>query len=288
MKRTLTTSLMIAAALALSACDSDDDDDSLGDVIVDATDAGGTDGDGTDAGATDGDGTDAGATDGDGTDAGATDGDGTDGGNTASFQVTFNNLSGQLMTPPVVAIHDASINLFVVGEDASNEVQAIAEMGDNAPLVAFATDPANAAVVSAAGVAGDGPFGPGVENAVTTTLSTDQADHVFSAVNMVICTNDGIAGFDSISLPTDTNPLTLVAMVYDAGTRQNQPDSETFFPPPCRTGDVVEAPLEDPRQPISGHPGQTGLVVPTDGPAAGLNFDLAPSQQLLEVTITRN
>ena len=111
---------------------------------------------------------------------------------------------------------------------------------------------------------------------------------MFSAVNMVICTNDGIAGFDSISLPTGTDPLTLVAMVYDAGTRINQPDSESFFPPPCRTGDVVEAPLEDPRQPIAGHPGQSGLVVPTEGPAAGADFDIAPFQQILEVEIVRN
>ena len=73
-----------------------------------------------------------------------------------SFQVTFTNLTGgQLMTPPVVALHDPSVHLFQVGEVASDEIQVIAEMGNNAPLVEFAG--ANPSVVSAAGVAGAGP-----------------------------------------------------------------------------------------------------------------------------------
>lgn len=240
MKKTLTASL-IAATLALSACDSDDDDDS---PAPDPT------------------------------------------AESATYQITFTNLSSQLVTPPVVAIHDSSIHLFQIGEVASDQVQAIAEMGDNAPLVAFATDAANAAVVSAAGVAGDGPFGP--NGTTTLSLTTDQPDHVFSAVNMVICTNDAIAGFDSISLPTGTDPLTLTAVVYDAGTRQNQSDSETFFPPPCRVGDVVEAPLEDPRLAIGPHAGYTGLNVPTEGPAAGLDFTLTTGDQVLQVEIVRN
>ena len=252
MKNTLIATL-IAASLALSACDSDDDDDSPSVDPTETTDPS----DPADPTA-----------------------------ESATFQVTFTNLSNQLVTPPVVAIHDASIHLFQIGEEATDAVQAIAEMGDNAPLVAFATDEANAELVSAAGVAGAGPFGPG--GTETLSLTTDQADHVFSAVNMVICTNDAIAGFDSISLPTGTDPLTLTAVVYDAGTRQNQQDSETFFPPPCRVGDVVEAPLEDPRQNIGPHPGYSGLNVPTEGPAAGLDFTLNTGDTVLQVEIVRN
>lgn len=270
MKRTLTASL-IAASLALGACSSSDDDDGILGIDNPIDDIE----DGIEDGIDDITGEDDDDDDGDSDDA-----------DSATFQVTFTNLSSQLLTPPVVAIHDSSIHLFQVGEESSNAVQAIAEMGNNDPLVEFATDPDNAALVSAAGVAGDGPFGPG--NTVVTSLTSDQADHVFSAVNMVICTNDGIAGFDSISLPEGTDPLTLVAVVYDAGTRQNQADAETFFPPPCRSGDVVEAPLEDPRQPIAGHPGQTGLTSPTEGPAAGLSLDFAASQQVLQVEIVRN
>lgn len=205
-----------------------------------------------------------------------------------SYQITFTNLSqGQLMTAPVVAIHDSSIHLFQVGETSTDAIRDIAEMGSNDALVAFATAAENAAVVSAADVAGAGPFASG--DTVMTSLTTDQADHVFSAVNMVICTNDGISGFDSISLPADNEPLTLTAMAYDAGTRQNQNDSETFFPPPCRSGDVVEAPINDPREAIVQHPGQSGLNVPEqDATPPNSNWDFQAGEALLQVEIVRN
>ena len=217
------------------------------------------------------------------------------GGDPTTYQITFTNVSNQLVTPPVVAIHDTSVHLFQIGEEASDEVQAIAEMGNNDPLVAFAGT--LGAALSASGVAGDGPFGPG--GTATISLTTDQAEHVFSAVNMVICTNDGIAGFDSISLPTGTDPLVQTAVVYDAGTRVNGADSNTYFPGPCRatgeddagmliTTDLVEAALEDPRGVIGAHAGQSGVTQATAGPAAGLSFDFAPGASIIEVEIVRN
>jgi hypothetical protein len=222
-----------------------------------------------------------------------------DGGATAgeptTYQITFTNVSNQLVTPPVVAIHDTSVHLFQIGEEASDEVQAIAEMGDNTPLVELAGTLGDA--ISGAGVAGDGPFGPG--GTATISLTTDQPEHVFSAVNMVICTNDGIAGFDSISLPTGTDPLVQTAVVYDAGTRVNGADSNSYFPPPCRaTGvdsngdliltDLAEAALEDPRGVIGPHAGQTGITQATAGPANGLSFDFDSGASIIQVEIVRN
>ncbi len=199
-----------------------------------------------------------------------------------SFQVTFTNMTaGQLMTPPVVALHDPSAHLFVVGETASDAVRDIAETGNNAALVAFAGD--NADVVSAAGVAGDGPFAAG--GMVTTNLTTTETGQVFSAVNMVICTNDGISGVDSVALPAGNEPLVIMAMAYDAGTRINQADTESFFPPPCAASDVVvEAPVEDPRAPIAAHPGQSGLANVVEG----MNWDFAAGEAVLQIEIVRN
>ena len=230
--------------------------------------------------------------DGDGGGGGDDDGDGGDGGEPApvaeagSFQVTFTNLTqGQLMTPPVVALHDPAVNLFQVGEVASDAIQVIAEMGNNAPLVEFAL--ANPEVVSAAGVAGDGPFGPGDQ--VTLNLTTTAEGQVFSAVNMIICTNDGISGVDSVALPAGTDPVTLLARPYDAGTRINQDNSYSFFPPPCRTNaageliDVVEAPLEAPRLAIGAHPGQ----LDTANTPRGSNWDFATTDDVLMIEIVR-
>lgn len=200
-----------------------------------------------------------------------------------TFQITFTNMTtGQLMTPPVVALHDPSVHLFQVGETASDAVRDIAEMGDNTALVAFAGG--NPAVVSGAGVAGAGPFGP--SETVTISLTTELADQVLSAVNMVICTNDGISGVDSMALPADNTPVTVMAMPYDAGTRDNQADALSYFPPPCRVpeGTVVPAPEEDPRQPIAAHPGQSNLANVPDGS----NFDFAAGVPVLQIEVVRN
>ncbi|MBX2883945.1 MAG: spondin domain-containing protein [Granulosicoccus sp.] len=199
-----------------------------------------------------------------------------------TFQITFTNMTtGQLMTPPVVALHDASAHLFQVGEVASDAIRDIAEMGSNDALVAFAGD--NPDLVSGAGVAGTGPFGPG--ESVTISLSTAVEDQVLSAVNMVICTNDGISGVDSVALPPASDPvLTLNAMAYDAGTRVNEADAQSFFPPPCKVGDTVEAVVEDPRVAIAAHPGQSNLAnVPENS-----NWDFAAGAMVLQIEVTRN
>jgi len=198
-----------------------------------------------------------------------------------SFQVTFTNMTnGQLMTPPVVALHSPAAHLFEVGTQASDAIRDIAETGNNDALVAFAG--ANPDLVSAAGVAGAAPFPAG--DSVTTNLTTTLSGQVFSAVNMVICTNDGIAGVDSIALPSGNEPVTVMAMAYDAGTRVNQADAASFFPPPCKVGDTVEAPVENPRANIAAHPGQSGLANVPDGS----NWDFSAGDGVLQITITRN
>ncbi len=198
-----------------------------------------------------------------------------------TFQITLTNMTdGQLMTPAVVALHDPAAHLFQVGTQASDAIRDIAEMGSNDALVAFAT--ANPDLVSAAGVAGGAPFAAG--GSVTTSLTTTETGQVFSAVNMVICTNDGIAGVDSIALPAGNEPTTVMAMAYDAGTRVNQADAQTFFPGPCRTGDVVEAAVESPRANIAAHAGQTSVAnVPDDQ-----NWDFAAGAEVLKIEIVRN
>lgn len=198
-----------------------------------------------------------------------------------TFQITLTNMTaGQLMTPPVVALHDPAVSLFQVGAQASDAIRDIAEVGNSDALVAFAG--ANPDAVSAAGIAGTGPFGAGTS--VTTSLTTAETGQVFSAVNMVICTNDGISGVDSIALPAGTDPLTVMAMAYDAGTRTNQADALSFFPGPCRGGDVVEAPVESPRANITAHAGQSGLANVPDGQ----NWDFAAGDEVLRIEIVRN
>jgi len=46
------------------------------------------------------------------------------------YELTFTNLSGQPMTPPVVAIHNKRADVFEVGEGASEPVRALGDRAD--------------------------------------------------------------------------------------------------------------------------------------------------------------
>ncbi len=48
----------------------------------------------------------------------------------ATYEVTIHNLTrGQLITPPLVVVHDSSTSLFSVGQPASMELATLAEEG---------------------------------------------------------------------------------------------------------------------------------------------------------------
>lgn len=192
-----------------------------------------------------------------------------------SYLVEFTNLStGQPMTPPVAAIHDSSVHLFQIGTAASNELREIAENGNNDPMVALA---GSLAEVSASGLAfvdasAPGPVQPG--ETATLTLQTEADSHVFSAVNMVVCTNDGFAGADSVALPTGAEPVIIQALPYDAGTEVNELNADYWVPPCGGNGENLH---EDENGVTGAHPGQTGTG----------NFDFAGDSEIMQITITR-
>ena len=141
-----------------------------------------------------------------------------------TYNVTIENLtSGQPFTPPVVVAHTSAMDIFETGEAASAEIIAIAENGNNDPLVALVS---GASAVHAF-VAGDGPVMPGV----SATMSIQApAGSYLSAVFMLICTNDGFSGLDSMMLPA-TGSVTVDANAYDAGSEQNTEDFADMVPP---------------------------------------------------------
>ena len=141
-----------------------------------------------------------------------------------TYNVTIENLTtGQPFTPPVVVAHTSAMDTFETGEAASAEIIAIAENGNNDPLVALVS---GASAVHAY-VAGDGPVMPGA----SATMSIQApAGSYLSAVFMLICTNDGFSGLDSMMLPA-TGSVTVDANAYDAGSEQNTEDFADMVPP---------------------------------------------------------
>ena len=143
---------------------------------------------------------------------------------TVTYNVTIENLtSGQPFTPPVVAAHTSGMDVFNVGQAASAEVQAIAENGNNDPLVALLGG--SAAVLDSA--SGTAPVKPGESATITVEAPSGS---LLTVVFMLICTNDGFSGVDSMTLAASGSE-SVDANAYDAGTENNTEDFADIVPP---------------------------------------------------------
>jgi Spondin_N len=155
------------------------------------------------------------------------------------YEVTISNLTtGQPLTPPVVATHRGRHAVFEVGQRASVGVREIAENGNNAPLRAFIqTDPLNQFDGFAESMSGPlvPPNVPGDEDfdqSVTLTVEGGETAERLSFVTMLICTNDGFTGADSLKLPSKVGKsVTRETNGYDAGTEINTEDYADIVPP---------------------------------------------------------
>ncbi|MBT8336207.1 MAG: spondin domain-containing protein [Gemmatimonadetes bacterium] len=184
----------------------------------------------------------------------------------ASYRVTVHNLSsGQPFTPPLAAVHRTAISLFEVGAAASVEIQEIAENGNLAPMIAFAS----AAKHVKDAVVTEGPTLPPLLPGESVSFDVDgrTGAKYLSVVSMLICTNDGFTGVNSMRLPRRVGETASVdAYGYDAGTEVNT-EAWSDLVPPCAplTGfDAMGAGtgMSDPTLAEDGvirmHPGITG------------------------------
>jgi len=141
-----------------------------------------------------------------------------------TYTVTIENLTeGQPFTPPVIAAHTADMRIFETGSAASDELAQLAENGNNDPLAGVLSG--SSAV--AAYVSGDAPVMPGETAALSISAP---AGMYLSAAFMLICTNDGFSGVDSLMLPASgSTPVDTNA--YDAGSEMNTEDFADIVPP---------------------------------------------------------
>lgn len=150
----------------------------------------------------------------------------------ATYAVTITNLTdGQPLTPALVATHKGSDGLFRVGQPASFGLREIAENGNLEPMLTrLDGDPDFFDVVVQTG-SDLPPVLPG--ETITLELDAAPPHNFLSWASMLICTNDGFTGVDTLKLPSlvgDT--VTLHTGGYDAGTELN---TELFVDivPPC-------------------------------------------------------
>ena len=135
----------------------------------------------------------------------------------ADFSVTITNSThGVYFTPLLITAHADTIHLFELGQPASTEIQAMAEGGDITGLKTAVGGADDDTVDNPAA----GLLGPGAT--VTASLNTDTTGNpVLSLVAMILPTNDGFVGLDSLVIPQTPGTYTYLLNAYDAGTEAN-------------------------------------------------------------------
>ena len=151
------------------------------------------------------------------------------------FGLTLENLTaGQPITPPVVVVHDANID--VLDYTSPTELDGIDDLAEGGAQVdLLATLYATPGVVRAYGLDSGGPIAPGGSYTANVLEGIEGAS--VTVVGMFACTNDGYI--------RASQPLTVVggrlsmpppstALVFDSGSEDNDETSATV---PCLGGD---------------------------------------------------
>jgi len=158
--------------------------------------------------------------------------------------------------------------MFNTGTEASVQLQTIAEGGDVSGMAAL-LESIGASVATGAGLVAPG-------NSETFTVTTSDTNSVLSLTAMLLPTNDGFVGLNSISLPsTMGQSVTFGANAYDAGTEAN--DELVGSGAPGEAGFPVPPPLA--ATGLLGS-GGTGVSVEAEGfvtPHRGVIGDLDPT-----------
>jgi hypothetical protein len=186
-----------------------------------------------------------------------------------TYKITITNLTtGQPLTPPLLVTHGNNIGLFTVGEQASEQLQQLAENGNAEPLATILADKIGVADV----VQGTAPLVPasdpgqtGLSHSETFTITSHGNAQYLSFASMLVCTNDGIAGVDSIKLPMKSK--TVFAAGYDIRTEMNTEDFADMVPP-CQ-GAIGVSSGEDGTGESNPELAEDGVIIPHPGIMGG-------------------
>lgn len=158
--------------------------------------------------------------------------------NSAELSIEVQNLTGGIyFTPLLVVAHTEDTQLFVAGEMASVELQAMAEGGDISPLMTVA-DSISADVVANPA---EGLLAPTATTLANLTTADDNVR--LSIVAMMLPTNDGFMALNGWAIPSEPGSYTVYLNAYDAGTEAN--DEIRGSGAPGEAGMPVPPPLEE-------------------------------------------
>jgi len=133
------------------------------------------------------------------------------------LDISITNLThATYFTPLLIAAHDRRTHLFETGIEATAQLQAMAEGGDISGLISdieaqegdYVADPAA------------GLLPPGGTTETVLDLHGRKTRYL-SLVGMLLPTNDGFVGLDSLEIPRARGVYTYYLQGYDAGTEAN-------------------------------------------------------------------
>jgi len=127
----------------------------------------------------------------------------------------INNTGVSHFTPLLVSTHAHAVSLYKTGMPASASLQAMAEGGNIAHLVADLSGEDAEIVENPAG----GLLAPGTDT--TATLMTDSTNDSLSLVAMILPSNDGFIALNNWKIPTKPGVYKVALNAYDAGTEAN-------------------------------------------------------------------
>lgn len=132
--------------------------------------------------------------------------------------VTVKNLTnGLYFTPLLITAHDRNTHLFEVGDTASVALRAMAEGGDISKLLDMVGGPDRDTVENPA----EGLLAPG-QTVTDIFLDTRRTrNRYLSLTAMLLPTNDGFVGLDSLRIPRFPGIYRYYLYGYDAGTEAN-------------------------------------------------------------------
>jgi hypothetical protein len=134
-----------------------------------------------------------------------------------SLSIT-NLTNATYFTPLLVAVHDRHTDLFEPGVAASDHLQAMAEGGDISGLIDDVITAGGDYVADPAG----GLLAPGATaEAIIDLRGHHHRNRNISLVGMLLPTNDGFVGLDSLKIPRRPGSYTFYLNGYDAGTEAN-------------------------------------------------------------------
>lgn len=143
------------------------------------------------------------------------------------YEITVTNITANVVLTPILAVsHQENVKLFTLGDEASTELEILAEGGNTSPLANLLQSTKGVGEIATT----NSPLPPG--QSVTLTVGIRGQFKYISLASMLVPTNDAFFAVNGVEAPNGSSSVTVYANAYDAGTEVNDEDCDNIPGPP--------------------------------------------------------